>query len=89
MSTIKTFQKIKAAVAKAPAIRDSPRLTPASRRSSAPDEPQHQALVLGRDGPALDDRRALETTAVALEGILEDLRARGLLCVTVSELLVR
>jgi hypothetical protein len=31
----------------------------------------------------------LEATAVALEGILEDLRARGLLCVTVSELLVR
>jgi len=53
------------------------------------NEPQRKALVLGRDGPALDDRRALETTAVALEGILEDLRARGLLCVTVSELLVR
>lgn len=36
-----------------------------------------------------DDRRALEATVVALAGILEALGARGLRCVTVSELLVR
>jgi peptidoglycan/xylan/chitin deacetylase (PgdA/CDA1 family) len=34
-----------------------------------------------------DDRRALEATAVALEGILEALSARGLRFVTVSDLL--
>lgn len=36
-----------------------------------------------------DDRRALEATAVALEGIVEALGARGLRFVTVSELLAR
>jgi len=34
-----------------------------------------------------DDRRALEGTAVALEGILETLARRGLRCVTAGELL--